>query len=82
MNISVKITDERVADVHCDAIASSSNIWMVDDLRTARLVSALACRNATTACKLGTCGRGYGIHLPEIDEDLSTDGLLRGIPAA
>ena len=26
-------------------------------------------------------GGGYGIHWPEIDEDLSTDGLLRGIPA-
>ena len=26
-------------------------------------------------------GGGYGIHLPEIDEDLSTEGLLRGAPA-
>jgi hypothetical protein len=26
-------------------------------------------------------GGGYGIHWPDIDEDLSTDGLLRGIPA-
>ena len=25
---------------------------------------------------------GYGIHWPEIDEDLSTEGLLRGAPAA
>jgi hypothetical protein len=25
---------------------------------------------------------GYGIHWPEIDEDLSTAGLLRGTPAA
>jgi hypothetical protein len=24
---------------------------------------------------------GYGIHWPEIDEDLSTEGLLRGAPA-
>ena len=23
-------------------------------------------------------GAGYGIHWPDIDEDLSTDGLLRG----
>jgi hypothetical protein len=28
------------------------------------------------------CGGGYGIHWPEIDEDLSTEGLLRGAPAA
>ncbi len=26
-------------------------------------------------------GGGYGIHWPEIDEDLSTEGLLRGTPA-
>ena len=26
-------------------------------------------------------GGGYGIHWPEIDEDLSSEGLLRGIPA-
>jgi len=25
---------------------------------------------------------GYGIHWPDIDEDLSTAGLLRGAPAA
>lgn len=26
------------------------------------------------------CGGGYGIHWPEIDEDLSSEGLLRGAP--
>jgi hypothetical protein len=26
-------------------------------------------------------GAGYGIHWPDIDEDLSTQGLLRGSPA-
>ncbi len=26
-------------------------------------------------------GAGYGIHWPDIDEDLSTRGLLRGAPA-
>ena len=25
---------------------------------------------------------GFGIHWPDIDEDLSTEGLLRGAPAA
>jgi hypothetical protein len=28
-----------------------------------------------------TSGGGYGIHWPEIDEDISTEGLLRGAPA-
>jgi Protein of unknown function (DUF2442) len=27
-------------------------------------------------------GGGYGIHWPEVDEDLSTAGLLRGAPAS
>ena len=27
-------------------------------------------------------GCGYGLHWPEVDEDLSTEGLLRGAPAA
>ena len=27
-------------------------------------------------------GGGFGIHWPDIDEDLSTAGLLRGAPAA
>jgi len=27
------------------------------------------------------CGGGYGIHWPDLDEDLCTEGLLRGAPA-
>jgi hypothetical protein len=27
-------------------------------------------------------GAGYGIYWPDIDEDLSTEGLLRGAPSA
>jgi len=27
------------------------------------------------------CGGGYCIHWPDMDEDLSTEGLLRGTPA-
>ena len=27
------------------------------------------------------CGGGYGIHWPEIDEDLSIDGILKGTSA-
>ena len=26
-------------------------------------------------------GAGFGIHWPDVDEDISTDGLLRGAPA-
>ena len=31
--------------------------------------------------KWKVCGGGYGIHWEEIDEDLSTEGMLRGAPA-
>lgn len=27
------------------------------------------------------CGGGFGIHWPDVDEDLSTEGLLAGAPA-
>jgi len=39
--------------------------------------------NATAAQRKNWCiaGAGYGIHWPEVDEDLSTEGLLRGAPA-
>ena len=39
--------------------------------------------NATEAQRRNwqICGGGYGIHWPDIDEDLSTEGLLRGAPA-
>ncbi|WP_198424528.1 DUF2442 domain-containing protein [Geomonas silvestris] len=28
-----------------------------------------------------TSGGGYGIHWPDLDEDLSTEGMLLGAPA-
>lgn len=31
--------------------------------------------------KWQVCGGGYGIHWEELDEDLSTEGMLRGAPA-
>lgn len=29
----------------------------------------------------GPCAAGLGVHWPALDEDLSVEGLLRGIPA-
>ena len=39
--------------------------------------------NATVAQRKNwkVSGGGYGLHWPELDEDLSTEGLLRGAPA-
>jgi len=28
------------------------------------------------------CGGGYGMHWTQVDEDLSTEGMLRGAPAS
>jgi Protein of unknown function (DUF2442) len=36
---------------------------------------------ATQRANWQIAGGGYGIHWPEIDEDLSTEGLLRGAPS-
>ena len=41
----------------------------------------LAHASASQRANWQICGGGYGVHWPEIDEDLSTEGLLRGAPA-
>jgi len=83
MNISARITDERVADVRCD---DDSLIVDLMDGRTISVPLAWYPRlfNATPAERAvwEVAGGGYGIHWPEIDEDLSTEGLLRGAPAS
>jgi hypothetical protein len=42
-----------------------------------RLLSATPAQRANWRL----AGGGFGIHWPDIDEDLSTEGLLRGAPA-
>jgi len=82
MNISARIADERVADVRCD---EASLIVDLADGRTIsvplawypRLLHATSQQRDAWELSAG----GYGIHWPEIDEDLSTEGLLRGSPA-
>lgn len=41
----------------------------------------LAAATAQQRAQWQVAGGGYGLHWPEIDEDLSTAGLLRGAPA-
>ena len=83
MNISAKITDERVLDVRFDEYS------LIVDLMDGRTISVplawyprLANAKPEERAKWEKCGGGYGIHWPVIDEDLSTEGLLRGAPAA
>lgn len=82
MNISAKVTDERVLDVRFDAAS------LIVDLMDGRTISVPLAwyprlHRATPAQRMHweKAGGGYGIHWPDIDEDLSTEGLLRGAPA-
>jgi hypothetical protein len=74
--------DERVADVE---VAEDALTVRMKDGRTISVPIVWYRRllNATEAQRRNwtiSCG-GYGIHWPDIDEDLSTEGLLRGSPA-
>ncbi|MFC4292447.1 DUF2442 domain-containing protein [Sphingorhabdus arenilitoris] len=82
MNISAKITDERVLDVRCD------DDHLIVDMMDGRTISVplawfprLANATAQERQNWEKCAGGYGIHWPQLDEDLSTEGLLRGAPA-
>ena len=83
MNISAKVTDERVLDVRFDEHS------LIVDLMDGRTISVplawyprLASASVEQRARWEKCGGGYGIHWPDVDEDLSTEGLLRGAPAA
>jgi hypothetical protein len=87
MNISARITDakmsdERVADVRC------TDADLIVDLMDGRTISVplawyprLLKASADHRAQWETSAAGYGIHWSAIDEDLSTEGLLRGAPA-
>ena len=82
MSFSASAADERILDVQFtdDALSVS--------LRDGRVISAPLAwyprlLNATPGQRKNwkIAGGGHGIHWPEIDEDLSAEGLLRGAPA-
>jgi hypothetical protein len=82
MGSSAITTDERVLDV-----AFSDDALSVS-LRDGRVISVPLVwyprlLNATPAQRKNweIAGGGYGIHWPDVDEDLSTEGLLRGAKA-
>lgn len=74
--------DERVA-----AVNLSDDLLSVDlmDGRTISVPLTWYPRllNATAKQRRNwkIAGGGYGIHWPDLDEDLNTEGLLRGAPA-
>jgi hypothetical protein len=80
--MSFSMADERVLDVQ------SNDDSLSVSLRDGRVITVPLAwyprlLNATPAQRQNwkVAGGGYGIHWPELDEDLSTEGLLRGAPA-
>lgn len=73
---------ERVADVRFDDDTMSVDLA---DGRTITVPLAWYPRllDATPEQRRNwcPCGGGFGMHWPDIDEDLSTQGLLEGAPA-
>ncbi|MFN6471370.1 MAG: DUF2442 domain-containing protein [Nostoc sp. SerVER01] len=82
MGISAIRADERVKDVRFTDETISVDL-MDGRTITVPLVWYPTLLNATPQQRLKwkTCGGGYGIHWEDIDEDLSTEGMLRGAPA-
>ncbi len=80
--ISQPTPGERVKSVSCDDDTLSVDLA---DGRTITVPLAWYPRllHATPSqrAKWQIAGGGYGIHWPEIDEDLSSEGLLKGAPA-
>lgn len=75
--------DPRVKDVRV------TNDLLTVDLFDGRTISVplawyprLLDATQTQRDKWEIAGGGFGIHWPDVDEDLSTEGLLKGIPAA
>lgn len=83
MSISAAAADERVADVRFD------DHRIIVDLMDGRTIAAplawyprLLDARPEQRANWERAGGGYGLHWPDLDEDLSTEGLLRGAPAA
>ena len=82
MGILALAADERIKGVQVSADALSVSLM---DGRTITVPLAwypnLLQATPEQRNNWQVCGSGYGIHWPEIDEDLSSEGLLRGAPA-
>lgn len=82
MSISTLVADERVADV--EMTEDSLSVRLMDGRTiSVPLVWYPRLLNATEEQRKNwqISGGGYGLHWPDVDEDLSTEGLLRGAPA-
>ncbi len=82
MSVSEPKAGEKVQDVRV------TDDTLTVDLLDGRTISVplvwyprLLHATATQRTNWRVAGGGFGIHWPDIDEDLSTAGLLRGAPA-
>lgn len=82
MGILALSADERVKNV------SVTDELLTVDLEDGRIISVplawyprLLRATPSERRNWKRCGAGYGIHWPDIDEHLSTEGLLRGSPS-
>ena len=83
MGILAAEADERVRDVRFDEATMSVEL-MDGRIITVPLAWYPRLLDAAPAARANwqIAGAGYGLHWPNLDEDLSTEGLLRGVPAA
>jgi hypothetical protein len=82
MNTSVYNADTRIKSV--DFSDESLVVGLMDGrIISVPLIFYPRLFNATKKQRSNwkIAGGGFGIHWPDIDEDLSSDGLLRGAPA-
>jgi hypothetical protein len=82
MSFLASVPDERVLGVE------SSDDALSVSLRDGRIITVplvwyprLLNATPTQRQNWKIAGGGYGLHWPDLDEDLSTEGLLRGAPA-
>jgi hypothetical protein len=81
MGILALTADERVADVKFTTDSLSVALRDGRTITVPLMVPSFVQRPAAERKKWRIAGGGYGIHWPDVDEDLSTEGLLRGAPA-
>ena len=82
MNIAVKEIEPRVLNVQVSEDEISA--FLVDGRRiSVPLAWSWRLSEATPEQRLNfqVIGEGEGIHSPDVDEDISIEGMLRGVPA-
>src|SRR3990172_8934211 len=82
MNIAVQIQEVTIKDI---TVTEDTITAQLMDGRTISVPLAWSWRLSEATPKERAnweiIGDGHGVHLPDIDEDISADGMLYGIPA-